>query len=154
MTKSIMPIVTVASLCLVALSWGQSGPESLPAPKPSLPAPGMLTQRGPELELELMRLKDAFKIIGEAHPMRLRVEDRIKQLEVELATFRSIPNPFAEYEAQGLGPTEILDQLTEEQLRVLVIRLSVDMKDLRKRLEALEKASPAGKRLPATWLPR
>lgn len=149
-----MPTVTVASLCLVAMSWGQTGPEALPAPKPMLPAPGMLTQRGPEVELELIRLRDAFKIMGEAHPMRKRVQERIQQLEAELETFRAIPNPFAEYEAQGLGPTEILDRLTEEQLKVLVIRLSVDMKDLRKRLEALEKASPAGRRIPNTIIAR
>jgi hypothetical protein len=108
-----------------------------------LPPSAYLTDRDTGLERELNRLKEARAGMGINHPRLADVERRIKELETEIATFRAIPNPFTELDEQGVSPEEIVDQLSEKELRVLVIRLAVDVKDLRKRVAALERFNPS-----------
>ncbi len=56
---------------------------------------------------------------------------------------RAIPNPLARMEEQGIKARDLVDQISEKELRGLAIRLALDLKDLRKRVEALERANPA-----------
>lgn len=107
-----------------------------------LPPQAYLTERDSSLERELRSLKRSEAGMGEAHPQLPAVRKRIKDLEAELEAFRSIPNPFDRFEDEGLGPRDIVQQLSEEELRVLVVRLAVDVKDLRKRLLAVENSIP------------
>ena len=108
-----------------------------------LPPQAYLTDRDSSLERELNRLKDARAGMGVNHPRLATVERRIAELESEIETFREIPNPFENFEEQGVSPKDIVDRLSEEELRILVIRLAVDVKDLRKRVASLERSLPS-----------
>ncbi len=108
-----------------------------------LPPQAYLTDRDSSLERELNRLKDARAGMGINHPRLASVEKRIAELEAEIATFRMIPNPFKKFEEQGVSPQDIVERLSEEELRILVVRLAVDVKDLRNRVAALERFNPS-----------
>ncbi len=108
-----------------------------------LPPQAYLTDRDSSLERELKRLKDARAGMGVNHPRLASVEKRIAELEAEIATFRKIPNPFKKFEEQGVSPQDIVERLSEEELRILVVRLAVDVKDLRNRVAALERFNPS-----------
>jgi hypothetical protein len=80
--------------------------------------------------------------MGPNHPNLAEVQKRIAEGEKELATMRAIPNPLARMEEQGINARDIVDQISEKELRGLAVRLALDLKDLRKRVEALERAKP------------
>ena len=138
-------LAAVALLALVAVSWGQTRNRS-ENPSSSygiLPPQAYLTDRDSSLERELRRLQDARAGMGINHPKLGEVERRIRDLEAELETFRAIPNPFQRFEDKGISPRDIVEQLSEEELRILVVRLAVDVKDLRERVAALERFNPS-----------
>jgi hypothetical protein len=139
-------IAAVVLLALVAVSWGQTGNrsgENSPGSYGILPPQAYLTDRDSSLERELKRLQDARAGMGINHPKLADVERRIRDLEAELETFRAIPNPFQRFEDKGISPRDIVEQLSEEELRILVVRLAVDVKDLRERVAALERFNPS-----------
>lgn len=106
-----------------------------------LPPQAYITDRDDSsLKRQLQRLEDAEANMGELHPQLPSVRKRIAELKAELEAFHAIPNPFQRFEEQGVGPQQIVDRLSEKELRVLVVRLAVDVKDLRSRVADLEKA--------------
>lgn len=141
MQKHLWPSLWLSLLVLVAVSWGQTG--NPPMRQGILPPEAYLTDRDSNLERQIKRLKDAEAGMGESHPKLAEVRKRIAELETELETFRAIPNPFSRFEDQGVSPSEIVERLSEEELRILVVRLAVDVKDLRKRVAALELFNPS-----------
>ncbi|MFK7738285.1 MAG: hypothetical protein AB8B50_19835 [Pirellulaceae bacterium] len=104
-----------------------------------LPPKAYFTQRDSSLERELLLLKESESRMGESHPQLPAIRKKIRDLEAEVEAFHSIPNPFRRLENEGLGPRDIVQQLNDEELRTLVVRLSIDVKDLRSRVVSLEK---------------
>lgn len=109
--------------------------------KGMLPAEAYITDRDTHLELELKRLKDAEAAMGPSHPKLAEVQKRIEESEKELEALRTIPNPLKRMEDEGVDARDMVDQISDKELRGLAIRLVLDLKDLRKRVEVLERAS-------------
>jgi hypothetical protein len=131
----------IAILLLAAIGLGQTRP---PAQRQADVAYRELeTDREAKLEELLDRMKTAEAGMGGNHPRLPEVQKRIGELESELEMLRSIPNPFKRMEEQGMVPRDIVDQLSEEELRILVVRLAVDVKQLRTRVAVLERANTA-----------
>lgn len=146
MTKNKWTVLTLGFVLLTGFQLGQYGIGQTRNQGNSygiLPPQAYLTDRDSSLERELNRLKDARAGMGVNHPRLSSVERRIAELETEIATFREIPNPFEKFEEQGVSPKDIVNRLSDEELRVLVIRLAVDVKDLRKRVASLERSLPS-----------
>lgn len=141
MRKCIWLCLSISSLLFVAVSWGQTSGQS--QRRGILPAEAYLTNRDSSLELQIRRLKDAEAGMGVNHPKLSEVRERIVELEAELETLRTVPNPFSQFEDQGVSPQDIVERLSERELRILVVRLAVDVKDLRKRVAALERFNPS-----------
>lgn len=141
MWKNIALCLTVSLATLVGMGLAQTGRQ--PKRQGILPAEAYVTDRDSYLELELRRLKEAEAVMGPSHPKLAEVQLRIAESEKELETLKSIPNPFTRMDQQGLKPRDIVEQMSERELRGLAIRLALDLKDLRKRVEALERANPA-----------
>ncbi len=139
MWKTIALCLTVSVATSVGMSLAQTG---RPA-KGILPAEAYLMDRESKLDQELVRLKDAEAAMGPNHPKLAEVQRRIVEAEKELEAMRAIPNPLARMEEQGIKARDLVDQISEKELRGLAIRLALDLKDLRKRVEALERANPA-----------
>ncbi len=140
MNKSIAGWIGLLLVAFVASVFGQT---TRPSPRQGiLPAEAYMTDRDSNLEQELRRLKDAEAAMGPNHPKLASVLKRIGELEVELATLRAIPNPLANFAAQGINPRDIVDQISDKELRGLAVRLALDLKDLRKRVEELERRNP------------
>ncbi len=139
-------IITGFVLSLILLTtyvWGQSG--TLPRSSVDVLPPGKdrsETAREDELAGQLQRLKDAVGGMGPNHPQLAKSQQRIRDLESDLAALRTVPNPFNELEQKGVKPQDIVERLNERELRTLVVRLAVDLKDLRQRVLELEQANP------------
>ncbi|MCA9131712.1 MAG: hypothetical protein KDA45_01090 [Planctomycetales bacterium] len=116
----------------VAISWGQSGRPRAD----SLNLPTVSPEAKIEAQLRLMRNAEAG--MGANHPQRAETRRRIAALEEELAGLTAVPNPFEDMKEQGVEPRDIVDRLSEKELRVLVVRLAVDVRDLRARVADLE----------------
>ena len=128
---------------VAAFAWGQQGKQQTPNRPASsfdlLPAGADLSvKRELELEDQLKRMRETERVMGEAHPQLQNLRKKIAEAQEYLDNLRSVPNPFKQFEEQGVRPREIVAQLSEEELRVLVVRLAIDMKDLRERLVVLE----------------
>ncbi len=141
MWKTIALCLCVSAVTFVGMGLAQTGRP--PARKGILPAEAYLMDRETKLDMEMARLKDAEAAMGPNHPKLAEVQKRIAEGEKELETMRAIPNPLARMEEQGINARDIVDQISEKELRGLAIRLALDLKDLRKRVEALERANPA-----------
>ena len=140
MWKNFALCLTVLLATLVGMGLAQTGRQ--PVRQGILPAEAYLMDRETNLEQELRRLKDAEAAMGPNHPKLAEVQRRIAEGEKEMETLKSIPNPLARMEEQGLRARDIVDQISEKELRGLAVRLALDLKDLRKRIEALERANP------------
>jgi hypothetical protein len=117
---------------------------TLPAKRKGiLPPEAYLADRGSNLEQELRRLKESEAVMGPSHPRLPGVQKRIAECEQELSTLLAIPNPLARMEEEGVDPREIVEQISDKELRGLAVRLALDLRDLRKRVEALERANPS-----------
>ena len=106
----------LAAFVLVAVAWAQTGDRqsgNAPSRVGILPPQAYLTDRDSSLERELKRLQEARAGMGVNHPRLADVEKRIRELEIELETFRAIPNPFAKFEQQGVSPQDIVKRLSE-----------------------------------------
>ncbi len=55
---------------------------------------------------------------------------------------KALPNPLARLEDGGAQIRDVVEQINEKELRGLAVRLALDLRDLRKRVEALERAKP------------
>jgi hypothetical protein len=140
MWKSIALCLSVSVVSCVGMSLAQTGRK--PEKRGILPAEAYLMDREAKVDSELIRLKDAEAAMGPNHPKLAEVQKRIAEAEKELETMRAIPNPLARMEEQGIDARELVDQISEKELRGLAIRLALDLKDLRKRVEVLERANP------------
>jgi len=143
MRRSMILGLLSSSMLLAAWGWGQSG--TLPQSSIGTLPPGKnRTAEGREAELtgQLERLREAVLGMGPNHPQLPKSLERIKQLESDLSAFVAVPNPFTELEQQGVKPQDIVERLNERELRTLVVRLAVDLKDLRQRVTELEQANP------------
>ena len=140
MWKNIALCLTVSFAAFVGVGLAQTGRQS--KRQGILPAEAYLADRDSNLELELKRLKEAEATMGPSHPKLAEVQKRIAEGEKELEALQAIPNPLARLEEQGVKARDIVDQISEKELRGLAIRLALDLKDLRKRVEALERANP------------
>jgi predicted RNA-binding protein len=140
MWKNISLCLIVSLATSIGMGLAQTGRQ--PNRKGILPAEAYLMDRESNLEQELRRLKDAESAMGPNHPKLTEVQRRIAEGEKELETMRAIPNPLARMEEQGVNARDIVDQISEKELRGLAVRLALDLKDLRKRVDALERANP------------
>jgi len=140
MWKTVALCLTVSVATLVGMGLAQTGRQ--PNRKGILPAEAYLMDRESNLDQELTRLKDAEAAMGPNHPKLAEVQRRIAEGEKELETMLAIPNPLARMEEQGIEARDIVEQISEKELRGLAVRLALDLKDLRKRVEALERANP------------
>ncbi len=132
--------LSISLVVFMGIGLGQTNRQA--ARQGILPAEAYLTDRGSNLEQELRRLKDAESGMGPNHPKLAGVQQRIVELEHELAALHAIPNPLAHFEEKGVNPRDIVDQISEKELRGLAVRLALDIRDLRKRVEALERVKP------------
>lgn len=143
MRRSITLGLLSSVMLMAAWGWGQSGTlpqgsiDTLPRGKDR-----GLAGREAELQGQLDRLRESVSGMGPNHPQLSKSLERIKQLENDLAAFVTVPNPFTELEQQGVKPQDIVERLNERELRTLVVRLAVDLKDLRQRVTELEQANP------------
>ena len=140
MWKSIALCLSVSVVSCVGMSLAQTGRQ--PEKKGILPAEAYLMDREAKIDHELTRLKDAEAAMGPNHPKLAEVQKRIAEAEKELEAMKAIPNPLARMEEQGIKARDLVDQISEKELRGLAIRLALDLKDLRKRVEMLERANP------------
>jgi hypothetical protein len=108
-----------------------------------LPPEAYLGDRSEDLEVELKRLKESEAIMGPSHPKLASVQKRIAECQRELETLQAIPNPIAGLDDEKVAPNDIVDQMSDKELRGLAIRLFFDLKDLRKRVDALERLNNA-----------
>jgi hypothetical protein len=133
-------VTTVAAQTAAPVTPPQTGTQQGKASSDGvLPPKAYFTQRDSSLERELRLLKESESRMGESHPQLPAIRKKIRELEAEVEAFRSIPNPFRRLENEGLGPKDIVQKLNDEELRTLVVRLSIDVKDLRNRVVSLEK---------------
>lgn len=140
MLKHLLLCLSVSLAAFVGVGLAQTGRQN--KRQGILPAEAYLADRDSHLELELRRLKDAEAGMGPSHPKLGEIQKRIAEGEKELEALRAIPNPLARMEEQGLEARDIVDQISDKELRGLAVRLALDVKDLRKRIEALERANP------------
>ena len=112
----------------------------LPAPKTSgafeVPEAALLTERGRQLTHELQMLKRNRASMGARHPSLSEVNEKIQAVKETLAAWEPTigdpaNNPFRKEDASG--------QITEVDLRQLVIQMSKRIDELGKRVDLLEK---------------
>ncbi len=140
MWKNISLCLAISLATMVGMGLAQTGRQG--KRQGILPAEAYLTDRESNLEQEMRRLREAEAAMGPNHPKLAEVQKRIVEGEKELEALRAIPNPLARMEEQGLKARDIVEQISDKELRGLAIRLALDLKDLRKRVESLERANP------------
>lgn len=140
MFKRYTVVVSSVLLLATALAWGQQESNRRPASSYDLLPAGadVSAKREAELAEQLERMQASEAVMGENHPQRENLRSRIVVAAAYLENLRSIPNPFKQLEEQGVKPRDIVEQLSEKELRLLVVRLAVDLKDMQKRVELLE----------------
>ncbi|MEM8734661.1 MAG: hypothetical protein AAGG44_10590 [Planctomycetota bacterium] len=126
-------------LVVVAVASAQPFQIQTPPNEGVLPALNAPQANNTNLERQLRMLRQAVAGMGESHPQIHATRQKIQKLEAELEAFRAVPNPFAEMEEDGLGPVQIVERLSDEELRVLLVRLAIDVKDLSARVQSLER---------------
>jgi hypothetical protein len=132
-------LIVIFSCGLTAWAWGQQGNRSTSSAYELLPAGADLSaKRENDLAEQLRRMRDTEAVMGDNHPQRDSLRKRIAEAQAYLDNLRSVPNPFRQFEEQGVEPRDIVEQLSEKDLRVLLVRLAIDMKDLRERVAVLE----------------
>ena len=140
MWKNFLLCLAVSLATLAGMGLAQTGRQA--NRQGILPAEAYLADRDSHLEQELIRLKEAEAVMGPSHPKLPEVKRRIAEGEKELESLRALPNPLARMEEQGVKARDIVDQMSEKELRGLAIRLALDLRDIRKRVDALERANP------------
>ncbi len=136
---SINKLVILALLCVTGLSIGYAQTGGSGRSEGLLPAKAYFPDRdSSSLERRLRLLKESEAGMGESHPQLNAVRRQIAELETELEAFHAIPNPFEKFNAEGIGPEQIVERMSDKELRILVVRLAVDVKDLRSRVAELE----------------
>ena len=125
---------------LAGVAWAQTGRAT--NRQGILPAEAYLADRDSHLQQELARLKESESVMGPNHPKLAEVQRRIVECEKELQALQALPNPLARLEEEGAKVRDIVEQISEKELRGLAVRLALDLRDLRKRVEALERANP------------
>ncbi|MFN3193685.1 MAG: hypothetical protein ACE361_24440 [Aureliella sp.] len=138
--KQWAPALALLLVLVVAVASGQPFSPQVQTPSNEGVLPALNSQQAnSNLERQLRMLRQAVAGMGESHPQIHATRQKIQKLEAELEAFRAVPNPFAEMEEDGLGPVQIVERLSEEELRVLLVRLAIDVKDLSSRVKSLER---------------
>ncbi len=135
---SFLILCSVSVTAFVSISMAQTRTASRQG---ILPAEAYLADRDTHLEQELGRLRESEAVMGPNHPKLAEVQRRIAECEKELKALQALPNPLARMEEEGAQIRDIVDQISEKELRGLAVRLALDLRDLRKRVEALERAN-------------
>ncbi len=109
-------------------------------PKDQIPEAALLTERGTELVDRLKRLRYTESQMGSRHPSLEDVQNQIASVKQELqAWVPAIKTKSDDAEEDDVETAErALAQLNEEDLRQLVVRLSMDVYKLRNRVVELE----------------
>lgn len=109
-----------------------------------IPASAILTKRGLELSTQLKRLRYVESTLGSRHPSLAGVQEQI--LSIRQILLSSDDQYFGELPAKIEAPERelvivseaILDELSKDDLKQLVVRLATDVSKLRERLDELE----------------
>lgn len=107
-----------------------------------IPESALLTERGLDLVTQLKRLRYAESSLGSRHPSLPGVREQIQSIRRILKSWGNEGNTVAsrnDSEKEVVIVSEsILDALSKDDLKQLVVRLATDVSDLRKRLSELE----------------
>ncbi|MGB7346544.1 MAG: hypothetical protein WBD20_20150 [Pirellulaceae bacterium] len=106
-----------------------------------IPESALLTERGMELAAQLKRLRYTEATLGSKHPSMASVREQIVSIKRILKSWGE-----ADEEQSDAEPAEkeivivseaVLDSLSKDDLKQLVVRLATDVSRLRQRLEEL-----------------
>ena len=102
-----------------------------------------LKQPGPDervaaLEAELHRLRLAEASMGEQHPKLPALRQTIVTKEAQLAELRAQTSSLKEFAAEPAANRQLVEQISDAELRWLVIRLATEVRRLDKRVDQLE----------------
>ena len=120
-----------------------SNPTASEAQKPTIvkdeiPPAALLTDYGNELVERLKRLRYTESQLGSKHPSLAGVREQIEDVKTELKTWDVKDNETLDAKTQSR-----IAKLDEDELRLLVVRLSQDVAKLRGRVAELEASDVA-----------
>jgi hypothetical protein len=132
-----LSLMAVAAVGCCLASWAQT--QSPPNREEDVSAIEVMTpEHRASIEARLFKLKRSESGMGANHPQLAEVRTRIQELQEELAAIDAVPNPFPQLEQPDVEPRKIIEQLNDSELRFLVVRLAVEVKELRARVARLE----------------
>ena len=104
-------------------------------PGDEIPEAALLTEEGRQLVGELQRLRRAEASMGSKHPLLGRTREDIAAVKKKLAAW----SPKAPKAAGGQPLAEALPAMNATALRQLILRMSVRIEMLERRVESLER---------------
>ncbi len=133
MSRSSLALLGLLGLLLVSpLALRTTGQERVATPQE-------ISNREIKLEHELGRLRDMVSGMGENHPQLNAAKKRISELQAELVAMSRGAGPFAEaLMADRNDVDNLLNQMSDAEVRQAVLHLFGKMKDLERRLDRLE----------------
>ena len=113
-----------------------------------IPPAALLTDRGTALVERLKQLRRTESRMGAKHPSLPEVREQIDAILRELKAWQPAPNPFRSSTREDAASPELkpIPLMNEEDLRQIVLALTQEVSDLRRRVEALEEQQPSGGR--------
>lgn len=100
-----------------------------------IPAAALLTDRGRQLADQLRHLRRAKATMGPKHPSYAGVLAQIAKIKKELAAETAAENPLL---ARDQPPPKTLAELSDQELRQLILQMAVKIAQLEARIEKLE----------------
>lgn len=105
--------------------------------KDEIPEAAMLTERGNQLATRLRWLRNAESKLGPKHPSLPDIKKQIADVKEELKAWAPGDNPF--HGASTDGVARKIPKMNDEDLRQLVLRLTNEVRELKNRVEKLER---------------
>lgn len=119
----------------LSLTWAE--------PQETLPAPEQTGSQRSERQAELVELlKNLRRMeagLGNRHPQMADVRKRIADAEEQLRVLRLGIDPFRDMTQDGADAQRIVERLSDAEMRVLLLRIVGEVKELRGRVSALER---------------
>ncbi|WP_145421265.1 hypothetical protein [Planctomycetes bacterium K23_9] len=111
-----------------------------------IPASALLTERGMELVAQLKRLRYAEATLGSRHPSMPGVQEQIVSIRRILKSWGDEDESNASSRDEAGEPDKeivivsesVLDALSKDDLKQLVVRLAADVSKLRRRIDELQ----------------
>ena len=107
-----------------------------------IPAEALLSERGAELSAQLRQLRYTESTLGSRHPSLPQIKEQIVSIRRTLKSEDSSdpPTPDASDDEKEiiLVSNEVLDSLSKDDLKQLVVRLAKDLSKIRQRVDELE----------------